>query len=38
MKVHFEKVDTTDEEHAIIHAMAETEDIRYAINLLEGNG
>ena len=38
MKVHFEKVDTTDEEHAIIYAMAETEDIRYAINLLEGNG
>lgn len=38
MQVHFEKVDTAEQESAVIHAVSKTEDIQYAINLLEGNG
>lgn len=36
MKVEFQVVDSADKEKAVIHAMAKTEDIQNAIDLLEG--
>ncbi len=37
MRVRFEQVDSPDKEEALIRAQAQTEDIKAAIDLLEGN-
>ena len=37
MKVRFEQVDSPSKEEAVIRAQSQTEDIKAAIDLLEGN-
>ena len=37
MRVRFEQVDSPDREEALIRAQSQTEDIKAAIDLLEGN-
>ena len=37
MKVRFEQVDSPEKEEAVIRAQSQTEDIKAAIDLLEGN-